>query len=578
MTLSRLRKTYYSLLFIFLTLLVASYSNLAQGGAVLWTGPNLFYITVFLVFASLFYLIASSRSDYYSWVEALAIGAFCVSLFLIVWVGSGPLPFDLDSVLYMHSISFVLQNGWSSTLASSETLLIHSPYSLPMQSMLGAALVLVTNSSYITVAKYLPLLLMVVFSAIYYSLVSERFGNKVSLLSLAVVASFVLVIGYANTFNNIVLGTVFFLLVLALVFMRNSRNRLAFTILAFFVIGCFVFTHDLTVVFLIAALGVLALKDQILRIYHPELRLRNENVMSILLVAAVAVFAYYTFAFFGPIAAIVGAFTQQLNIEVASAKPPSNWVLPVLVERAFFVLFIVFSIALAFFRVKADSLRFLSRYANFFLLGVAFFVFSVAGALLKFPFNWDQISIYGWFFFVPVTLAMLFERGRLPIIARRGVLCSFSAVLVAALVFGNIYGGMATNLVDHTGANEYQGGAFKDWTKLSEWDAALWTIQYKQSGSQVVGDDLVMRLYLGNSPNFTGNFTSIESYNTTSGNSIIFIRNENSYQIVGNFYVAAGTQPQVVNASELTTNLLSNQSLYRVYDDGEVRMLYNPAP
>ena len=144
---------------------------------------------------------------------------------------------------------------------------------------------------------------------------------------------------------------------------------------------------------------------------------------------------------------------------------------------------------------------------------------------------------------------------------------------MAALIFGNVYA-IPTNVLDHTGANEYQA-RFKDWTKLSEWNAALWAIQYKNSGSQIVGDDLVGRLYLGNSPNFTGNFTSI-SGNATRSDSIILIRNENSYQIVEHFYVAKGTQVEAVNANELVTNLLSNQSLYRVYDDREVRILYHP--
>ena len=325
MTLSRLRKTYYSLLFILLTLLVASYSNLAQGGAILWTGQNLFYITLFLVFASLFYVIASSRTDFFSWVEACAIGAFCLSLFLAVCVGSGPLPYDLDSILYMHSISFTLQNGFSPSLLSNGTLLVSAEYALPMQSTLGAALVLVTNSSYITVAKYLPLLLMFVFLVIYYSLVSEKFGKKVSLLSLAAVASFSLLISFANTFNNVDLGTIFFLLVLSLVFMRDSSNRLVLTILAFFVIGCFVLTHHLTFVLLLVALAVLALKDQIVRFRYPQLRLRNESVMIILLMAVVAVFAYYAFVYFGPIQIIVNTFTQQIKIEVTSATPVSSW-------------------------------------------------------------------------------------------------------------------------------------------------------------------------------------------------------------------------------------------------------------
>jgi hypothetical protein len=293
--------------------------------------------------------------------------------------------------------------------------------------------------------------------------------------------------------------------------------------------------------------------------------------------AIVASFAYYAFVYFGPLQTIVEIFTNQIVLEVTSATPATTWSFPILVQRVLYVLFISFSIALAAFRAKEDSIRFLSRYADFFVLGGAFFTLSVVSTLIKVPFNWDLISVYGWFFFLPVTLAMLYERGDLPILARRGVVYSFSAVLVAAIVFGNVYA-LPTNLLNHTGANEYLGGSFKDWTKLSEWDAGLWTIHYKSSGSQVVGDELVRRLYLSNSPNFTGNFTPIQSNNATSSDSIILIRNENSYQILGNFYPSKGTQAAAVNANQLITNLLSNQSLYRVYDDGEVRILYNPPP
>jgi hypothetical protein len=580
MTLSRLRKTYYIVLCIFLTVLVASFSNLAQGGAVLWSGQNLFYITVFLVCASVFYVIASSRSDSFSWVEACAISAFCLSLFLVVWVGSGPLPYDLDSILYMHSISFTLQNGVSLNLIRTASPLISNQYGLPMQSMLGAALVLVTNASYITVAKYLPLLLMCIFLVIYYPFASERFGTKVALISLAPVASFLLLNGYANTFNDYELGTVFFLLSLSLVFMRDRNNQLVLTMLVFFIIGCFVLTHDLSFVIFIAALAILVLKDQILRIRYPELNLPKENVINIFLVAVVAVFIYFTYVFFGPIQTIVAVFANRLAIEVTSATPVSTWALGTLIERLIYGLFIGVAVILALVQARADSLRFFSRYADFFLLGAGIFALGVVGALVKVPFNWDRISIFGWFFLVPVTLAMLFERRDRPILTRRGVIYSFSAVLVAALVFGNVLA-LPTNILDHTGANDYTGGTFKDWTKPQEFDSALWTIHYKNSGTQVVGDELVRRLYLSNSPNFTGNFEAIQYYNngtSSSSDSIILIRNENLYQIIWGFYPTKGSQPQLFSAKALITNLLGNQSLYRVYDDGGVRILYSPPP
>src|SRR5450830_972935 len=246
MKLSRLRKTYYIALTFFLTLLVSSFSNISAGGSILWTGQNLFYISVFFAFASLFYLIANSKTESFSWIEAFVIGAFCLSLFLVVWVGSGPLPYDIDSIISLHSIDFTLSHGFSLVDVSNPQLYIRSTYSLPMQSLLGAALVLVTNSSYITVAKYLPLLLFLVFLVIYYALVSQRYSKQAALLSLVIVASFPFFMQF-DVLNNVDLGTVFLLLTLSLVFWRNLSNRYVFTALIFFVVGCFTLTHHLTV-------------------------------------------------------------------------------------------------------------------------------------------------------------------------------------------------------------------------------------------------------------------------------------------------------------------------------------------
>jgi hypothetical protein len=571
MKLSRLRKTYYIVLTFFLTLLVSSFSNISSGGSILWGGQNLFYIAVFLVFASLFYLIAISKKESFSWIEAFVIGALCLALFLLVWVGSGPLSFDLDSTLYIHSIDFTLSHGFSLNYASNPYFLISATYSLPMQSMLGAALVLVTNSSYITVAKYLPLLLFLVFLVIYYALVSQRYSKQATLLSLAIVASFPFLMGLGTSLNNVILGTVFLLLTIFLLFLRALGNRDVFTVLIFFVIGCFVLTHHLTFVFLIVALAALSLGDQILR-RRLNLNLRNERLTVVIIVAIVAVCAYYAFVFFGPIEIMLNTFTHQLRAEVYSATPVATWSAPVVAQRAVYLLFISFSVFLSVSLARADLRRFLSRYADFLLLGWVFFVLSVVGAFAGFPFTWDRTSIYGWIFFIPATLAMLFERGDLPILRRRTGMVAFCAILAAALVFANVYV-QPTNLLNHTEANEYQGGPYKGWTKPQESDSALWTIQYKTPGSHVVGDELVRRLYLANSPNFTGSFTGVQSYNETSTNSIVLVREENFYQILGTFSPAPGTKG--IFSSNQLTSLLANESLYRVYDNAEVQIVYN---
>jgi hypothetical protein len=573
MKLSRLRKTYYIVLTLFLTLLVSSFSNISAGGAVLWTGQNLFYITVFLVVASLFYLIAKSKTESFSWVEAFVIGALCLAFFLLDWVGTGPLSLDLDSILYVHSIDLMLSQGFSLTYASNPNFLLSDAYALPMQSMLGAALVLVTNSYYITVAKYLPLLLFLVFLVIYYALVSQRYSKQAALLSLAIVASFPFFMGFSISLNNVDLGTVFLLLTISLVFLRNSGNRFVFTALTFFVIGCFVLTHHLTFVFLVVALAALAIEDQILR-RRLNLNLRNETLTVTILVAIAAVGAYYAFVYLGPIQVMLNIFTHQLAVEVSSATPVATWSAPIIAQRAVYLLFISFSVFLSVSLARANLRRFLSRYADFLVLGWVFFVVSVVGAFANFPFNWDRTSIYGWIFFIPATLAMLFERGDLPILRKRTITVAFCVILAAALIFTNVYA-LPTSLLNHTGANEYQGGAEKVWVKPQEFDSALWTIQYKTPGSHVVGDEVVRRLYLGNSPNFTGNFEPIQSYNESSINSIILLRQENSYQILGTFSPAPGTKG-VFSANELVTSLITNESLYRVYDDKEVQILYSP--
>ncbi|MGZ7115561.1 MAG: hypothetical protein ACXVI0_11010, partial [Halobacteriota archaeon] len=365
MILSRLSKTYYSLLFILLTLLVASYSNIAQGGAVLWTGQNPFYIAVFLIFASLFYVIASSRSDSFSWVEACAIGAVCLALFLVVWSGSGKPSFDYDSTIYVHSIDFTLRNGFIPSLANNNYFLIVSPYSFPLQSMLGAALVLLTNSSYMTVGEYLPLLIFLVFLVVYYALASQRFCKKAALLSLAIVASFPFFTGFSNSVSNADLGAVFLLLTIFLVFLRDSGNPDVFTALAFFVIACFVLTHHLSFVLLIVALAALVFEEQILR-RRLDLNVRTGTLTSVLFVAIIAVSLYYIYVDFGPIQTMVNTFTNQVGIEVSSGTPVATWPAVIIAQRVIFLVFIGFSVFLSVSLVRADLRRFfLSPYADF---------------------------------------------------------------------------------------------------------------------------------------------------------------------------------------------------------------------
>jgi len=572
MKLSRRRKIYYILLFIFLALLIVSYGNIARGGAILWTGPNLFYVAIFVVAASLFYVIASSQSDSLNWVEVFAVGAFCLSLFLVLWVGAGTLPNDPDSIISMRSISFMLENGFSTAQLTQPGFLIGATYSLPMQSLLGAVLALVTKASFITVAKYLPLIIMLILLMIYYALVSTRYSKRASLLSLAALASFPILVSFANVVNNLVLGSTFLFLTLLLISMRNSHNRTVLTALAFVVICIFALTHHLTFLIFLIVLGVLIFKDALVRTrgdYY--LRVKRINVM-FLVALLLVMFTYYVFAGIGPLKSIIKAFTRQA-LEVAPVTSVAQWAPAIAIQRAGYILFVAFLIYLSLFAARCDLKRFLSHYANFLVLGGALFLFSIGGAFIGVPYNWERTSIYGWALVIPATFAILLETKSL----KRKTLFAISAIVVATFIFCNVFA-IPSNWLDHTGSNEYTGSSYKDMTKMQEFDSVVWYVKYRAINSGVVGDEIARRLFLSNSSNFTGSFMDISRYNGTQNGSSIIVRNEDFYQTIQTFYPALGAQggSRTTTDRDQWTDIVNSNRLYRVYDNAEVRIMYTP--
>jgi len=573
MKLTRLRKTYYTLLFLFFALLISSYNNIAHGGAILWGGQNLFYFAFFFVTLSLFYTIASSKNDALNWVELFAVSAFCLSLLLILWVGAGPLPNDPDSIISMHSISFMLENGFSTARLNSP-LFIGATYSLPMQSLLGAVLVLVTNASFITVAKYLPLILMLILLMIYYALVSTRYDERASLLSLVALASFPIVISFASVFNNVVLGSTFLFLIFLLILMRDSKNRTVLTVLAFVVICSLGLTHHLTFVVLLVLLGVLASNNVLSKRIGAKSYLGGERLNIILLVAITAVLAYYVFAYFGPMETFIKTFTSRLGVEVAAPTAASTWASSVLLQRAGFAVFVIFSIVLSIFAAKSNLKRFLSsHYVLFLALGVVFFALGIAGAFIGVPFNWDRISIYGWAFAIPVTLAILFETRAL----NRKIVLTISAFLVATLILCNLFA-IPSNWLDHTGSNEYTGNSYKDMTKIQEFDSVVWYVKYKTPNSELAGDEIAGRLFVSNSSNFSGSFVYIDNYNGSQNGSSVIVRNEDFYQTIHTFSPAPGIQGIVRTTADRDrwNDIVSSTRLYQIYDNAEVRVFYTP--
>lgn len=564
---NKITKIYYSILFVFFAVLTSSYSNIASGGAVLWISPNLFYFCMLIFASTLTYVILNSKYDYLQRLELPGVLLFCLSLPLLLNIGIHQFPPDLDSVISMQSIPFVKNYGFSADLAGKKDLLISATYSLPMLSIFSASFMQILGITYIVTAKYVPMIIVTIFFFIYYAFVSKFIGKKVALISLILISTYMW--NYGSVVNNADLALVLILLSWWFIFWRehNKKHSINVIIIQLITLIVFVMTHHLTYFMFILSNILLSL----------FLYIKNQKkIVNNSLLAIILMFSYYIYVYFGPLEIMINAFTKQLLIEGKTSAGVTEWVFPIILQRISYVVFLIPPILLSIIEAKKNLKDFLSEsHSIFLLIGISLFLSSIMGIILKAPFNWGRVAIFGWFFYIPGAINILIETEILKKIYIKQSIIIFTLSL---LVLGNIYV-IPVNIMDHSGDREYEG-AFKNWIKLQEWESALFLNKYVDDNSLIVGDEVVLRTYAVNSPDYYVNFKQMSSdfYKIDDSDiAYLVIRKENFYRIIGGFYKRA-TDKTESNETAITEiqykNISSDENIFLVYDNEEVRIFY----
>lgn len=560
----RIIKIYYIVLFIFMAILTTSYLNIAKGGAVLWVGPNIFYFSMLIFAGSLTYVILTSSNDHLKNLELPGVLLFCLSLPLLLNIGIHQFPPDLDSIISIQTIPFIINNGFSTDLVGDKDLLISATYSLPMLSILSASFMQILGITHIATAKYIPIIILSIFFLIYYAFISKFINKKTALLSLILFSTFSW--GYSGVFNNVDLALVLFVLSWWFLLWRDHYKEYSIVvIIQIIVLITFVITHHLTYVVFILSVIFSSLYS---------FTIKQKKTVSIGLLAIVLMFSYYIFVYLLPLELIVNTFTNQLVVEGKAMTGITEWTFPIILQRTSYVIFLVPPTIFSIIEIKKNFKKFLlNEYAFFLITGIFLFLFSVMLVITKASINWERITIFAWMFYLPGAINVLIES---EILKSQFIKQSVIIFTLSLLVLGNIYA-IPVNIIDHSGDKEYEG-SFKNWIKVQEWHSGLWIIKHGDNNKIVIGDEPVRRIYLTHAPDFKGHFKFIPETLREIKNSeftYMVIRNENFYQVVGGFYVAKGDKWQKYAIKKDTYEKISfDRDINSVYDNKEVKIFY----
>lgn len=556
------KKIYYIFLSFFIILLMASYENIASGGSILYSNIYSYFILLPLVTVVLIYFLMNSKII--KKMDILMVFLFCMAMSLVFVVSTGKFPFDLDSIISIHSIDFISSNGFSTHLVN-QNLIIHATYSLPGLSILSDILMLILNLTSLKIAKLLPLVLTSLFFLVFFVFINKIFDKKTSLISLLLIYSFYPIMTLGGQFANVVLAFPF--LILSWYFLYKSNKTSGWVLLQILVLLAFVITHHLT--FLIFVISLVLL--QIFYYLFNKNQSSNSIFVNIVLLSGVLMLTYYVFIYFGPLETVINSFTNHLLVEGKSVTSPNSWDLNIMLQRFSWVVFLAFSVVLFLNEIKKRSLKkvLTMNYSLFLFVGGSIFVLSLFTLLLHAPFNWDRIAIFGWLLFIPATISIALK-------LESKKIRQFSLVLVSLLlIFGNIYT-LSPNYLDHSGDNKYHGD-FKNWVEDQEYNSVLWLIKNEKSQDLVIGDDVITRIYLSNSKDFKGHTSLItDNYgkNNTNNQGYAFIRKENFYRILNGFYPAKGTSFKQSHISN-TSYKAMDSNLNLIYDNEEIKVFAN---
>lgn len=520
-----------------------------------------------MIFLSLFFIYLHINLDAtsISVLDLYVTFFFFLLLNLVQVVGIGNRPLDLDSIISIHSIPFILANGFNAQLAGSRDLLISATYSLPLLSILGAIHVLILGISYTIVAKYLATFIVSTFIISLYLLISKLFDKKTALLSILIISSFPQIIDSSALFTNMVLGEVLIALSWLILYWRFLLdNDVRLICLQIIVIFSLVFAHHLTsLVFVVSALTFL-IQLHIVTYYDSTVKADKASPFFIILLTLTLMISYYIYVYISPIAIVLNTLMHRVITEAAPAYPipPSKWDWQVMLQRIAWISFVITSIILSITEIKKDKFLFLRKNHSFLLIqGVILFFFSVLGAFSGAPYSWDRVVTFGWMLFVPATVFLILSSPRI----RDKSFQIFIAILLMFVVVSN-FNTIPSSMFDHTDEKEYEG-SFKNWIKDQEQASISWIIRYNDDNSAIMGDEVVRRLYLANSPNFEGEIVDMDLYNFNF--TYLVIRNENFYKIIQSFNDPWRDYKVEVN----DYRNISNQSL--IYSNSEVSIFEN---
>jgi hypothetical protein len=555
------KKIFYTLIMLFSTFLIFSYTNILSSGKILYLGSNFYYITITIIQVSLLYVIIKSKKI--GNLDIFVVLFFCISMMLLFYVVPGLFPMGLDSIFSIKSVDFLINNGFSTAFLTNSFPLT-ATYSLPGLSILTANFVLITGSSYILASKYTAFFIGVISITFIYLFINKFLNKKTALLSLLILISFPFINDLGSAFSNSLLGFLLFIMFIYTV-NRNYNNIMAITIIQIIILTFLAFSHHLSAVILIATLVLIQFYYYFSKKYSNNKDL--PSLTNLIILSAVLIFGYYCFMYFAPIEIIVKTFTGQLIAEGQQGVtvPLISWSLPIILQRLSWIFTIIFTLLLVIKLINKNSFKsyLITNNALFLFIGGSLFIFAVVSTVMHSPFGWDRINEFGWLFLIPAGV-FLYQN-----LSNKSKLMKVVPILIVGfLIFANIYSN-SPNIYDHSGDNEYSGD-YKDWMTAQEYDSVNWMITNNNLNGNIMGDAEVMRIYLSNSNVLTKILSdkSSDGLQLSSGNYNNIMQSQFKYLIIRkeNFYHILWGNDKINNS---TYGEISN-NLNQIYDNGEV--------
>lgn len=575
MNADRITKFGLILLLFFCFVLIRGSFNVRLGGSILGYYSNLFYPLIIVAIIFLIY-IATPKADYakLDYAKLYVASILIITLYLITFIGIGDYPLDLDSIISTGSIDFVLSQRYPSISAGDRDLFIGATISYPMLSMLAATLELISGWTDVVVAKNLPLMLSISFIIIYYAFIKTYLGFRGALISLVILSTFGLMSSVSNTFVDVALANVYIVLGW-LTFYRLLSTKLSksYLTLLMYVSVTFLLVHHLT--FLAFILSIFAVTP-IMLAFSVKLRFIEalKIAIIILFLTMILVGLFLNSSIF---LIIISTFTGKSSLAVAPISNYSTWPIKLIILRSSYLLFVLTSLVIyASLAIRNPSWP-ASIGANYskFLIPGGFLIFcSFLTILIRAPFGYERLAIFGWMLFIPGTIGMVLENGS-KIKFKRIVI----SIILMLVIIGNIYQISASH-IDHSDNSEYLG-SFKNWVKPQEVDSVLWMIAHDLNDSTIIGDEVVWRLYNMNSPDFNGYWWSgkfsykyipdehKELYDIVG---YLFIRQENFYRVIPSFSSLKYNKEYKIGANE-HHSLIDLITYKQIYDNDEVTIL-----